>query len=237
MGYLDNSSITVDAVLTKKGREILKNGGSLNINSFTLSDTGVDYTLWNPDHPSGSAFYGEAIENLPMLEASVHAEYNLRNRLITLNQNTVAVPALTLGNLDSVGGSTKTFNEGDENSGVVNVELLGFTSTNNVVPGGFQYYFVIQDPSIISTNATNMGGLSGTSRQFLQEQDIPFAQQYGFNGNSFTINPIQQDTTGKQTNIYVVHVETGAYNSFTITNNITKNQRAILSTGGSGAAL
>ena len=92
MGYLDNSSITVDAVLTKKGREILKDGGNLNISSFTLSDTGVDYTLWNPDHPSGSAFYGQGIENLPQLEASVHAEYNLRNRLISLNQNTVAVP-------------------------------------------------------------------------------------------------------------------------------------------------
>ena len=233
MGYLDNSSITVDAVLTKKGREILKNGGSLNISSFTLSDTGVDYRLWNPEHPSGSAFYGEAIENLPMLEASVHAEYNLRNRLISLNQNTVAVPALKLGNLDTVGGSLKTFNEGDESSGTINVELLGFTSAGNVT--GFQYYFVIQDPSIISTNATNMGGLSGTSRQFLQEQDIPFAQQYGFNGSTFTINPIQQDTTGKQTNIYVVHVETGAYNSFTVTNNITKNQRAILSTGGAVA--
>jgi len=233
MGYLDNSSITVDAVLTKKGREILKNGGNLNISSFTLSDTGVDYRLWNPDHPSGSAFYGEAIENLPMLEASVHAEYNLRNRLLTLNQNTVAVPALTLGNLDTVGGTLKTFNEGDETTGTINVELLGYTSAGNV--SGFPYYFVIQDPSIISTSGTNMGGLSGTSRQFLQEQDIPFAQQYGFNGNSFTINPIQQDTAGKQTNIYVVHVETGAYASFTVKNNITKNQRAILSTGGAGA--
>ena len=62
MGYLDNASITVDAVLTKKGREILSRGGNLDIGSFTLSDTGVDYTLWNTDHPSGSAFYGEAIE-------------------------------------------------------------------------------------------------------------------------------------------------------------------------------
>ena len=87
MGYLDNSSVTVDAVLTKKGREILKDGGSLNISSFTLSDMGVDYSLWNTNDPSGSAFYGRAIEALPMLEASVHAEYNLRNRLISLNQN------------------------------------------------------------------------------------------------------------------------------------------------------
>jgi hypothetical protein len=230
MGYLDNSSITVDAVLTKKGREILKNGGDLNITSFTLSDTGVDYSLWNPDHPSGSAFYGQAIEDLPMLEASVHAEFNLRNRLISLNQNTVAVPALVLGNLDSSGGTTKTFNEGDENNGTINVELVGYTSTGGATLNGFEYYFVIQDPSIISTTAALMSNLSGTSAQFLQEQDIPFAQQYGFNGNSFTINPIQQDVTGNQTNVYVVHVETGAYNSFTITNNITKNQRAILST-------
>ena len=229
MGYLDNSSITVDAVLTKKGREILKDGGDLRINSFTLSDTGVDYTLWNPTHPSGSTHYGAAIENLPQLEASVHAEYNLRNRLISLNQKTVAVPALVLGGLDTSGGTLLTFNEGDENNGTIRVELVGYTSSGNVT-GQFQYYFVIQDPSIISTNATNMGGLSGTSRMFLQEQDIPFAQQYGFSGNAFTINPIQQDTTGKSTNVYVVHIETGAYNSFTVTNNITKNQRAILST-------
>ena len=234
MGYLDNSSITVDAVLTKKGREILKNGGNLNITNFTLSDTGVDYTLWNPDHPSGSAFYGEAIENLPMLEASVHAEYNLRNRLVSLNQNTIAVPALVLGNLDVAGGTVLTFNEGDENKGTISVDLVGYTSSGNVNLGGFQYYFVIQDPSIISTNATNMGGLSGTSRQFLQEQDIPFAQQYGFNAASFKISPIQQDTTGKSTNVYVVNVETGAYDEFTVTNNITKNHRAILSTGGAG---
>ena len=234
MGYLDNASVTVDAVLTKKGREILKNGGDLNITSFTLSDTGVDYSLWNPDHPSGSAFYGEAIENLPMLEANVHAEFNLRNRLISLNQNTVAVPAITLGNLDSSGGTLKTFNEGDTNSGTINVDLVGYTSTGGATLNGFEYYFVIQDPSIISTNASLMQSLSGTSQQFLQEQDIPFAQQYGFNGNVFSISPIQQDTAGKQTNIYVVHVETGAYNSFVVTNNITKNQRAILSTIRSG---
>ena len=236
MGYLDNASITVDAVLTKKGREILKNGGNLNVTSFTLSDTGVDYTLWNPDHPSGSAFYGEAIENLPQLEASVHAEYNLRNRLISLNQRTVAIPALVLGNLDSAGGTTLTFDEGDENAGRISVEIVGYSSTGNVTLQGFQHYFVVQDPTIVSTNATRLSNLSGTSgRQFLQEEDIAQAELYGFNGNGFQINPIQQDSSGKQTNIYVVNVETGAYNSFVVTNNITKNTRAILSTVRTGS--
>jgi len=226
MGYLDNSSITVDAVLTKKGREILKNGGNLNITSFTLSDTGVDYTLWNPNHSDGSAFYGQAIENLPMLEAGVHAEYNLRNRLISLNQNTVAVPAIQIGNLDATNGTVLTLEDGGA-SERINVSLVGYTSTGGVTLNGFEYYFVIQDPSIVSTNASLMQNLSGTSRQFLQEQDIPFAQQYGFNGNTFDLTAIQQDTTGKETNVYVVHVETGAYNSFRVVNNVTKNTRAI----------
>ena len=231
MGYLDNSSITVDAVLTKKGRDILKNGGSLNISSFTLSDTGVDYTLWNPSHPSGSAFYGEAIENLPMLEASVHAEYNSRNRLMTMNQNTVALPALKLGNLDSANGVIKTFNEGDEASGTINVEMIGYTSSQNL-----GYLIIIQDPTIVSTTATQVAGgnLSGTSRQFLQSEDIPQAREYTFTGNSFTITPIQQDEVNRQTNVFVVDVESGAYNSFEVINNITKNSRTLLSGGGAG---
>ncbi len=237
MGYLDNSSITVDAVLTKKGREILKDGGSLNITKFTLSDTGVDYSLWNPDDPSGSAYYGEAIENLPQLEANVHSEYNLRNRLISLNQSSIAIPAVTLGGLEN---GAKTFNEGDEASGQITITLKGFTSNQSL---GFT--ILIQNPNIVTTNATSIGGISGTgvSRVFLPEEDIPSAQEYSITSTTqgsdkigtFTINPVQQDTAGKQTNIYVVDVETGAYASFVVTNNITKNQTALLSSGGTGA--
>ena len=42
MGFLDNSSITVDAILTKRGREILASGGNLNITKFALSALNVD---------------------------------------------------------------------------------------------------------------------------------------------------------------------------------------------------
>ena len=70
MGYLNNQVITVDAILTKKGRELLaKNDGSFRITQFALADDEIDYTLYNPTHPSGSAFYGEAIDNMPLLEA------------------------------------------------------------------------------------------------------------------------------------------------------------------------
>ena len=226
MGYLDNSSITIDAVLTKKGREILKNGGNLNITSFTMSDTGVDYTLWNPEHPSGSAFYGEAIENLPMLEASDHAEYNLRNRLVSLNQNTVAIPAIQLGGLDTSDGTLLTFKEGNTKVKVV-VDLVGYT-TSTVDVNNPEFYFVIQDPSLIS-GGTGGKGISGTGKQFLQEQDIPHARMYEFSGDGFHLSALQQDTAGKETHVYVVHYETGAYNSFRVINNVTKNTRALLS--------
>ena len=54
MGFLNNTSVTVDAILTKKGRELLaKNDGSFRITQFSLSDDEIDYTLYNPTHPSG----------------------------------------------------------------------------------------------------------------------------------------------------------------------------------------
>ena len=70
MGYLSNQVVTVDAILTKKGRELLARGdGSFKITQFALADDEIDYTLYNPNHPSGSAYYGEAIDNMPLLEA------------------------------------------------------------------------------------------------------------------------------------------------------------------------
>ena len=63
MGYLDNTTITVDAVLTKKGREALaRQDGSFKITQFALADDEIDYTLYNENHPNGSAYSDEAIE-------------------------------------------------------------------------------------------------------------------------------------------------------------------------------
>ena len=39
MGYLNNVTVTVDAILTKKGRELLaRNDGSFAITQFSLAD-------------------------------------------------------------------------------------------------------------------------------------------------------------------------------------------------------
>jgi hypothetical protein len=98
MGYLNNTVITVDAILTKKGREALaRNDGSFRITQFALSDDEIDYTLYNPTHPSGSAFYGEAIEGMPLLEAFPDDQQIMKYKLATLPRGTAKLPVLNLG--------------------------------------------------------------------------------------------------------------------------------------------
>ena len=96
MGYLNNSTIIVDAVLTKKGREALaRQDGSFKITQFALGDDEIDYTLYNENHSNGSAFSGEAIENLPLLEAIPDESAILNSKLVTLPRGTSAMPVVT----------------------------------------------------------------------------------------------------------------------------------------------
>ena len=98
MGYLNNSVVTVDAILTKKGRELLARGdGSFKLTQFALADDEIDYTLYNPNHPSGSAYYGEALENMPLLEAFPDETQIMKYKLTTLPRGTSKVPILDLG--------------------------------------------------------------------------------------------------------------------------------------------
>ena len=98
MGYLNNQIVTVDAILTKKGRELLaKNDGSFQITQFAVADDEIDYTLYNPNHPSGSVFYGEAIENMPLLEAFPDDTQIMKYKLATLPRGTAKLPVLDLG--------------------------------------------------------------------------------------------------------------------------------------------
>lgn len=97
MGFLDNTSITVDAILTKKGRELLARGdGSFNITKFSLADDEIDYKLWDTGHPNGSNHFGAVIENMPILEAFTDQNQVMRYKLITLSKSTTRMPILNL---------------------------------------------------------------------------------------------------------------------------------------------
>ena len=98
MGYLNNSIVTVDAILTRAGREALARGdGSFRITQFALADDEIDYTLWDPDNPLGSAFYGQAIDNMPLLEAFPDETQAMKYLLTTLPRGTSKLPILDVG--------------------------------------------------------------------------------------------------------------------------------------------
>ena len=96
MGYLDNTQVIVDAVLTKRGRELLaRNDGSFRITQFALADDEIDYSLYNEFHPNGSQFAGEAIENGTLLEAFPDENNIMIHKLVTLPRGTTKLPIVT----------------------------------------------------------------------------------------------------------------------------------------------
>ena len=96
MGYLDNTQVIVDAVLTKRGRELLaRNDGSFRITQFALADDEINYSLWNEEHPNGSQFAGEAIENGPLLEAFPDENNIMIHKLVSLPRGTTKLPVVT----------------------------------------------------------------------------------------------------------------------------------------------
>jgi hypothetical protein len=97
MGYLDNTSITVDAILTKVGRQLLaRNDGSFKITQFALGDDEIDYMLFNETHPNGTQYAAEAIENMPLIEAMPDGSNMMQSKLITLARGTSAIPYIRI---------------------------------------------------------------------------------------------------------------------------------------------
>ena len=122
MGYLNSDSVTVDAILTKHGRKLLANGQSLGITQLALSDDGVDYSLYNVDHPSGSAYYDLDILQTPVLAAFTENTSNLKSRLVTYTRlNLLYLPILKI-NEASTDFSRNTDANQAENKFVITVD-------------------------------------------------------------------------------------------------------------------
>jgi hypothetical protein len=194
MGYLDNTSITVDAILTKKGRQKLASGQSLSITKFALGDDEIDYTLYEPAHPKGSAFYDSAIKAIPILEASPDETQVLRYKLVTLPKGTTQIPVVSLG-IQSIGVFQ---NEGQ-------VALSPTTSPSGNTNAG--YTFVLADQRAGTLAVTQGATGTGTVPVFLGEEISTTAQVVSGLQFSFTPNPSL--TTNISTTITVYGNETG----------------------------
>jgi hypothetical protein len=142
MGYLNNSIVTVDAILTTKGRQLLaQNDGQFRITQFALADDEIDYTLYNPNQPSGSAYYGEAIQNMPLLEAFPLETQVMKYKLVTLPRGTAKMPILDLGY------SAIVIKQGANLA--ITPQTLNYTGGNQVETSG--YTFTISDVRLFNT--------------------------------------------------------------------------------------
>ena len=164
MGYLNNQVVTVDAILTKKGRELLAQGGNaFNITQFSLADDEVDYSLYNPNHPSGSAYYGEAIENMPVLEAFPNELQTMKYKLVTLPRSTAVMPTIIAPSvIQLVTGETlaPSFTPQTQTFSGVESEADGYTVTMsnityaNITGGGANSNEALNQQTTLGTNVS-----------------------------------------------------------------------------------
>jgi hypothetical protein len=147
MGYLDKTTITVDAILTKKGRELLAKGSEFfNITQFALADDEIDYGLWDVNHQLGTNYYGQAIEAMPLVEAVPNENYVMKHKLVTLPKNISRMPTVTVGVTDitlTYGGdkapvtpNTANFANGNKTYGYTAILANSDACYLNVAPGG-----------------------------------------------------------------------------------------------------
>lgn len=218
MGYLNNSVITVDAILTKKGRELLaRNDGSFRITQFALSDDEIDYTLYNPIHPSGSAYYGEAIENMPLLEAFPDEQQIMKYKLVTLPRGTAKLPVLDLGyaSINMKQGAQLAITPQTLNylGNTQTFESSGYSATIGDVRLFSQYQGQgINTTSAQTQNSTQTLG-TNVSKTVIGTQ---------INLTSTTINTLFGSQTQLRTTLTVVGLNSGARLTIPVT--ITQNQ-------------
>ena len=103
MGFLDNSGdIILDAVLTDVGRKRMADG-EFRIVKFSLGDDEIDYSLYNPSHPSGSAYYDLEILQSPIMEAATKQASSIKYGLLSIPRtDLVYLPVLELNQKSAV---------------------------------------------------------------------------------------------------------------------------------------
>ena len=202
MGYLDNTSITVDAILTKKGRQKLASGQSLSISKFALGDDEIDYTLYEPAHPKGSAYYDSAIKAIPIMEASPDETQVLRYKLVTLPKGTTQIPLVALG-ISAVGVYQ------DEGQ----VALSPTTSPQGNTNAG--YTVVLADQRAGTLSVTQGASAAGSVPVFLGEEITTTAQVVS--GLAFTFTPNPSLTSSVASTITVYGNETGGSQTIPVT--------------------
>ena len=206
MAYIDSQTVTVDALLTQKGRQLLAQNGNLNITSFALADDEIDYTLYQPNHPQGSAFYDIALRNTPVFEPLTDETQVMKSKLVTLNQGVTSIPVISISQDKILITSTYT---GD---------IIINPSTNPTYNLQLGYTAILGNKNVgllivQQTNAVN--SVSNTVPTFAGNINIASAQVVV--GNSFRFVPNSGLTATTTTNLTIIGNESGGSTSIEVT--------------------
>ena len=207
MGYLNNSSVTVDAILTKKGRELLAEGrDSFRITQFAIADDEIDYDLWNPDHPLGSNYYGIIIENMPIVEAVSDETQMMRHKLVTLPKSTTRIPRIT------VGTSTIILRNGEVST--ISPNTANFAGGNSTL--GYTAILSNSDVANISVSTPIQNSVLPTTPRFIGDNED--ARSVAVTGIDFVVTA-KQLTTRQTATITIIGNETGGSTTINLTVN------------------
>ena len=214
MGYLNNTIVTVDAILTDTGRQLMaQNNGTFRITQFALADDEIDYTLYNPTNPSGSAYYGQAIENMPLLEAFPQSTQTMKYKLVTLPRGTAKLPILSVPpSIILKQGASQT----------ISPQTLNYLGANSVEPSG--YTFTISDVRLFSTfegvgvntpavTALNVSNSTTTLGTTVSQTVVGTV----LNLRATTVNTLFQTYTQLQATLTIVGRDSGARQTIPVT--------------------
>jgi hypothetical protein len=206
MAYLDNNVLTVNAILTKKGREILAKTGGLNITAFALADDEIDYTQFNPNHPLGSAYYDIAIRNTPVMEPITDESQLMKYKLVTLNDGVTAVPTINL-NISSI-------NVPRDFTG----EILLSPSTNPTYNVTLGYTAILSNKNVgtlVVTETNSINSSTATIPTFAG--DLASNTSQAVVGNKFRFIPNASLSKLTTTNITIIGNESGGNTAINVT--------------------
>jgi len=220
MGFLNNTTITIDAILTKRGRELLARGrNEFAVTKFSLADDEIDYRLWDVTHPNGTNYYGAVIENMPLLEPVPDETQVLKYKLVTLPKETSRLPILTTH------GVNLLFENGGGTAPIA-------PETLNSTDSEMGYTFIIHDTSVAKLIPGTAAPSPTAPLIPLTLSDEEMTQSQNTSGMTVIVKPqIFTTPAQKKTQITIVGNQTGATTTVTVTVNKTS-----LGSPGSGGA-
>lgn len=205
MGYLNSTSIVIDAILTRRGRELLARGqNEFNITHFALADDEIDYSLWNSDHPLGSAYYGVVIENMPITEAVPDETQVMKYKLVTLPKKTVRIPVVAVSN------NSLTLTTGQQD--IIKPQTINYTDGNTT----YGYTAVLADSDVCTLEVVE-AAVGTTTYGAPLLSDMEAGQAITLVGKVFRVKAKGQIASARTTTLTITGNETGGSTVITIT--------------------